>query len=100
MDQELQVDPVRDLREGQETLRKFRNLVQSEGWVELRRIAEAQAQMREGPVLRSAHTPEHELWKGEALGIRSILALPATIVSEIESQLEVLTEKAENVDPE
>lgn len=74
-----------------EQRRKFRNLVASEGWAALREVAEAQAQIREGQVLRNATevstVGEHNFMKGEAAGIRALLALPSTIVESVESQL-------------
>lgn len=56
--------------------------------------------MREGPVLRVATTQEnlgqHNFEKGEAAGMRALMALPETV---IESANEALKEEDENNEP-
>jgi hypothetical protein len=54
-------------------------------------VATAQAQAREFPVLRTATTPENlgeqNFMKGEAMGMRALIALPATIIESADSVL-------------
>jgi hypothetical protein len=54
-------------------------------------VANAQALMREGPVLRTATTLEnigdHNFQKGEAAGMRALLALPQTVIESANEQL-------------
>lgn len=91
MEEQTREQQVAELRA---QLSKFRSLVQHPGWVELVRVATAQALMREGPALRSATTHEnlgeHNFAKGEAAGMRALIALPETI---IESNIDQLKEE-------
>jgi hypothetical protein len=52
----------------------------------------AQALARENPVVRTPTTPdnmgEHNFMKGEATGIRALMALPITVIESATSQLE------------
>ena len=99
MDQDLD-DKAPSLGGLQETLRRYRSLVESQGWAELHEVAQAQATAREGPVLRSAteagNVGEHNFMKGEACGIRSLLALPYTIIEQTEGMILELKEKADD----
>jgi len=85
--------PEEQEQEATETLRKFRNLVQSEGWAELRRIGEAQAAQRireiSGPTTME-NIGEHNFSKGEANGIRTLLVLPNSVIEGAELTLKQL----------
>lgn len=74
---------------------KFRSLVQHPGWEELVRVATAQAQMREGPVLRTPTSMEnlgqHNFEKGEAAGMRALMVLPITVIESATEQIKELT---------
>lgn len=79
------------LAELREQRSKFRSLVRSEGWAELVRVVNAQALTREYPVLRTStnleNLGEHNFMKGEAAGMRALIALPATVIESASQQL-------------
>jgi hypothetical protein len=78
-------------------LSRFRSLVQCPGWVELRRLVEAQALTRESKVLRTVTTPEllaeHNFMKGEATGMRALILL-------VETQTEVAQHTIDQIEKE
>lgn len=88
MAEETREQQLQQLREQRS---KFRSLVLHPGWVELVRVVSAQAQMREGPVLRTPTTPEnlgqHNFEKGEAAGMRALMVLPNTVIESATDQL-------------
>lgn len=63
---------------------RFRSLLEHPGWVDLVRIGNAQALNREGKVLRNPTSPEelgeHNFMKGEAMGLRALIAIPSTFI--------------------
>lgn len=89
--------PEQELARLREQRAKLRGLLEHPGWIELCRVADAQARTRESQVLRVASNPategEQNFMKGEATGMRSLIALPQTVIDEANVQLKDSDEK-------
>ena len=88
------VEQLQELQEKRETLRKFRKLVQSEGWAELRRISEAQIETRRrfwhATPLTSEVVYKQQFELGEAGGMTALMALPDNIIDDYAAQVQEL----------
>lgn len=103
VEQEETVDRETHRRNLTETLLKYRNLAESPGWGELRKVIEAQATAREGSVLRMPAKSlgglfQKEYASGEATGLRSVIALVDTVVRDTQDQLDQMRMEDESVD--
>lgn len=98
---EEQVDPEvaqQNLEELQETLRKFRNLVQQPGWDELLKIGKVQADSRRHkwthtPLVSTAELGVQQFELGEASGMFTLMALPKTIIDTHEEMVRLEVSK-------
>jgi len=67
-------------------------------WLELQEIARQQIRVREDEILGNVYSKEHELLKGERLGLSLFLALPDTLMSELEIDIANELKENEHVD--
>jgi len=67
--------------------RFWEEFLQHPCWMELKKIAETQMRVREDTVLSNIYSVEHELLKGERLGIGLFLEIPQTVLEGLEVDL-------------